>query len=317
MLQNGQPVAYASRALTETQQRYAQIEREMLAVIYGCEKFHHYIYGRSITIETDHKPLLAIHRKPVYQATPRLQRMLMRLQRYDVQLKYVPGKEMFISDALSRAFLKECKETLVNEDIDVNFFEQELPMTEKKLQELKDATEADEQFQTLADIVRVGWPETREQVPTCVRMFWNFRDEITVLNGLLYKGQSVMIPSSLRRQMLTKLHEPHLGIVKTKQRARNIIFWPNMNYDLEQLIQSCATRSENQTSNNLSFHMKYRILLGQRLEQTFFISRAKTICYWWIITRNTQTSYHFQIYEPDLPLQHAKQYSLEMAYMYH
>lgn len=249
LLQNGQPVAYASRALTETQQWYAQIEREMLAVIYGCEKFHHYIYGRSITIETDHKPLLAIHRKPVYQATPRLQRMLMRLQRYDVQLKYLPGKEMFISDALSRAFLKECKETLVNEDIDVNFIEQELPMTEKKLQELKDATEADEQFQTLADIVRVGWPETREQVPTCVRMFWNFRDEITVLNGLLYKGQSVMIPSSLRRQMLTKLHEPHLGIVKTKQRARNIIFWSNMNYDLEQLIQSCGVCNSFRKSN--------------------------------------------------------------------
>ncbi|XP_065941318.1 retrovirus-related Pol polyprotein from transposon 297 [Magallana gigas] len=249
LLQNGQPVAYASRALTETQQRYAQIEREMLAVIYGCEKFHHYIYGRSITIETDHKPLLAIHRKPLYQATPRLQRMLMRLQRYDVQLKYVPGKEMFISDALSRAFLKECKETLVDEDIDVNFIEQELPMTEKKLQELKDATEADEQFQTLADIVRVGWPETRDQVPTCVRMFWNYRGEITVLNGLLYKGQSVMIPSSLQRQMLTKLHEPHLGIVKTKQRARNIIFWPNMNFDIEQLIQSCGVCNSFRKSN--------------------------------------------------------------------
>lgn len=181
---------------------------------------------------------------------------------------------------------------------------------------MKDATEADEQFQTLADIVRVGWPETREQVPTCVRMFWNYRGEITVLNGLLYKGQSVMIPSSLRRQMLTKLHEPHLGIVKTKQRARNKIFWPNMNYDMEQLIQSCGVCNSFRKSNNLSFHLKYRILLGQRLEQTFFISRAKTIkfCYWWIIIRNTQTSYHFQIYEPILPLQHAKQYSLEMAY---
>ncbi|XP_061196319.1 uncharacterized protein K02A2.6-like [Saccostrea echinata] len=166
--------------------------------------------------------------------------MLMRLQRYDVQLKYVPGKEMFISDALSRAYLKECKETLVDENIDVNYIEQELSMTEEKLQELKDATEADEQFQTLADIVRVGWLEMRSQVSTCVRMFWNYRDEITVLNGLLYKGQSVMIPLSLRRQMLNRLHEPHLGIVKIKQRARNIIFWPNMNYDIKQLIQSCG-----------------------------------------------------------------------------
>lgn len=249
LLQNGQPVAYASRALTETQQRYAQIEREMLAVIYGCEKFHHYIYGRSVTIETDHKPLLAIHRKPLYQATHRLQRMLMRLQRYDVTLEYVPGKEMFISDALSRAYLQECTESLVDEDIDINFIEQELPMTEGKLQELKDATESDEQFQALADIVRLGWPESRVQVPADIRIFWNYRDEITVLNGLLYKGPAVMIPKLLRHQMLRKLHEPHLGIVKTKQRARNIIFWPNMNYDLEQLIKSCGVCNSFRKSN--------------------------------------------------------------------
>ena len=212
LLQNGQPIAYASRALTETQQRYAQIEREMLADIYGCEKFHHYIYGRSDTIETDHKPLLAIHRKPLYQATPRLQRMLMRLQRYDIQLKYVPGKEMYISDALSRAYLEECNETLVDEDIDVNLIEQELPMTEEKLQELKNATRNDNQLMALANTVQSGWPESRLQVPDCVRMFWNYRDEITVINGLIYKGPAVMIPTSLRRQMLIKLHEPHLGM---------------------------------------------------------------------------------------------------------
>ena len=78
LLQDGHPVAYGSRALTETQKRYAQIEREMLALVYGCEKFHHDIYGRSVTEETDQKPLVAIYNKPLYCATPRLQRMLMR-----------------------------------------------------------------------------------------------------------------------------------------------------------------------------------------------------------------------------------------------
>ena len=83
LLQDKQPVAFASRALTETQTRYAQIERELLAVLYGCEKFHHYIYGRTVTIKTDNKPLLVIHSKSLYRAIRSLQRMLMKLQRYD------------------------------------------------------------------------------------------------------------------------------------------------------------------------------------------------------------------------------------------
>jgi hypothetical protein len=58
-----QPIAYASRALASTQQRYAQIEKELLAVVYGCNKFHQYIYGQTIKVETDHKPLEAIFRK--------------------------------------------------------------------------------------------------------------------------------------------------------------------------------------------------------------------------------------------------------------
>ena len=105
--------------------------------------------------------------------------MLIRLQRYDIQLKYVPEKEMYISDALSRAYLEECNETLVDEDIDVNLLEQELPMTEEKLQKLKNATGNDNQLMALANTVQAGWPESRFQVPGCVRMFWNYRDEIT------------------------------------------------------------------------------------------------------------------------------------------
>lgn len=101
-------------------------------------------------------------------------------------------------------------------------------MTQKRLQELKDATVADEQFQTLADIDSEGWPETLKEVLNCVMIV------PTVLNELLFKGQSEINSSSLRRQMLIKLYEVHLGIVKTTQIARHTMFWPNMKYDIEQ-----------------------------------------------------------------------------------
>ena len=77
ILQDGRPVAYGSRALTDCQRRYAQIEKELLAIVYGCEKFHQYLYGRDIKVESDHKPLESIFKKPIHQAPMRLQRMLL------------------------------------------------------------------------------------------------------------------------------------------------------------------------------------------------------------------------------------------------
>ncbi|CAC5380359.1 unnamed protein product [Mytilus coruscus] len=113
------PVAYASRALTQTQQRYPQIEKETLAIVYGCNKFHKYVYGRQVQIETDHKPLQSIFLKPLHQTPPRLQKQLIALEKYDLKVDYKPGKEMYLADHLSRSFLKETKEVLVP-DLHVN-----------------------------------------------------------------------------------------------------------------------------------------------------------------------------------------------------
>lgn len=249
LMQNGQPVAYGSRALNETQSRYAQIEREMLAVLYGCEKFHHYIYGRRVTIETDHKPLVAIHRKPIHRATPRLQRMLMRLQRYDIELVYKPGKEMFISDALSRAFLEETTEQLVDEELSVSVIEAQLPVSEQKLSEIKLATATDPSLQELSHVVTSGWPSNKKAVHSSISPYWSFKDEITVIDGLLYRGYRLIIPDSLKHEMLAKLHEAHLGIVKTKQRAREIIYWPLMNQDIENMIRQCSVCNKYRNAN--------------------------------------------------------------------
>ncbi|RXN16535.1 dynein heavy chain axonemal [Labeo rohita] len=85
LLQEGHPVAFGSRSLTECQKRYAQIEKELLAIVYGCEKFHQYVYGKTVQVETDHKPLETVFKKSLQKAPPRLQRMLMRLQLYDIR----------------------------------------------------------------------------------------------------------------------------------------------------------------------------------------------------------------------------------------
>ena len=113
LLQDNQPVPYASRALTPIQTRYAQIEKELLPIIFGCEKFHDYIYGRQVNVETDHKPLETIFQKPLHQSPLQLQKMLMKLMCYDLDVEYKKGKKLFIADTLSRAYLPEAGMSLM------------------------------------------------------------------------------------------------------------------------------------------------------------------------------------------------------------
>ena len=88
LLQEGQPVAFASRALTPTESRYAQIEKELLSVAFACERFDTYLYGRDVVhVKTDHQPLEAIFKKDLGSAPKRLQRMLLRSQRYNLDVK--------------------------------------------------------------------------------------------------------------------------------------------------------------------------------------------------------------------------------------
>ena len=102
LLQEGHPVTFASKALTLTEQRYANIEHEMLACVFGAEWFHTYVFGHAFTIESDHKSLEQINLKNLADTPAQLQWMLLRLQNYDVTIKYHPGKEMLVADALSR-----------------------------------------------------------------------------------------------------------------------------------------------------------------------------------------------------------------------
>ena len=102
LLQEGLPVAFASRALTPAEGRYAQIEKELLSVVFACDRFDSYLFGRDVVhVKTDHQPLEAIFKKDLGSAPKRLQRMLLRLQRYNLDVKYQKGSSMVMSDPLS------------------------------------------------------------------------------------------------------------------------------------------------------------------------------------------------------------------------
>ena len=140
LIQGKQPVAYASKALTPTQQTHAQIKKELLAVVFGCAKCAEYIVGRDVTVEWDHKPVEAIM-KPLHVAPLRLQRMLVQFQRFPgVTVVYKRGGSLHLADALSRAHLKEY---LTNaEQLDINLVEHVI--LDQQLAKFVEATKEDE-----------------------------------------------------------------------------------------------------------------------------------------------------------------------------
>ena len=255
LLQNNRPLAYASRALTNAQQNYAQIEKETLAITYGCMKFHQYVFAREVLVESDHKPLQSIFTKPLFKAPARLQRLLLDLQKYDLKVTYKPGKTMFLADALSRNFLQETTEDLKSSELTVNLLTY-LPVTEERYVRIKQATSEDTELQRLTATVLNGWPEKKKDVQVELRPYWNFRDEISCLDGLLFKGHKLVIPKQLRKEYIDIIHQSHQGIVRCKSRARDTIFWLGMSSDIEQAISKCSTCAQNQRSNSKEPMMK-------------------------------------------------------------
>ena len=255
LLQNGQPVAFASRTLTETEQRYAQIEKECLSITFGAHKFSQYISRREkVTVETDHKPLESIFRKSLLDAPSRLQRMLLRLQRYNLEVGYKPGPQMFIADHLSRASIRETGPQ--DEEFQVFAVEVEgmgplnsVNISLERLAQLQKATEQDPIMQTLKTTILVGWPEHREQTPVHIREYWNYREELTLHSGVLFKNQKVVIPKAMRPEMISRIHSSHLGIESCLRKARDLVFWPSMNSEIKEAVIKCSVCAEYQAKN--------------------------------------------------------------------
>ena len=95
------PAAYESKSLTDAERRYSNIQHELLAVVFGCIRFHHYLYARKFECHSDHKPLEDMHLKHLSDVPARLQRLLLKLQPYNLTIKYIPGKNAAVADALS------------------------------------------------------------------------------------------------------------------------------------------------------------------------------------------------------------------------
>ena len=230
------PVAYASKALTPCETRYANIEREMLAVAWGCIKFHHYLYGRKFVCQTDHKPLEDIHLKHLSDAPPRLPRLLLKLQPYDITIKYVPGQKVPVADALSRVSPSGKTEI---KGLDVTIHDLTTTLNHVQVEAIQQATREDQVLQMLMQQMMQGWPDHIKLLPVALKPFWQLKEDLSIEQSCVTFQGRFYIPSVLRAGCLKALHQGHPGIVKMKLRAQTSMYWLGLNKEIENHVMHC------------------------------------------------------------------------------
>lgn len=240
MLQGGKPVAFASRSLTDTEKGYAQIEKEFLSIVFAATKFHYFIYGRQVEVLTDHKPLVSVMNKSVGSVvSPRLQRMKIKLLKYQLNLKYLPGKYMYVADLLSRSFIVKPMKDDVEMTEMVHSLTKHLQISEFRKSEFREATLSDVGLAHVLKFFDEGWPTNSKNIPTEAQEYFKYRDNIYIEEGLVFLNDRVIVPISLRAEMLKLLHGAHCGMEKAKARARQVLFWPGITKDIEDMVSRC------------------------------------------------------------------------------
>ena len=240
------PIAFASRSLNPSEQNYCPLERETLSIVFACERFRDYVYGQHFEVCNDHQPLKPIFNNPIGKAPARIQRFMLRLQRYDFKLHYVKGKKMFVTDTLSRAALEDDDSEIPEDELNVyvNSVIKYMPISETRLREFRRETSADTSLRALAKQIKNGWPDHRDDVDHSIRPYFNFSHDLSLNNGMILKCNRIVVPASMQKDMVKVLHTGHPGISKIKSRARSSVYWPGIDSQLEDLVNACSLCQE-------------------------------------------------------------------------
>ena len=242
------PILFASRTLSTSERNYSQVEKEALSLIYGIKKFHRYLYGRSFTLVTDHKPLTTIlgSKKNIPSlAAARLQRWAIILSAYNYNIEFRPTQEHSNADMLSRLPLKENEDECQLLESEATIFNISqidlLPVTQSQL---KIATSRDRTLSQVFRFTKYGWPEAMSGVDKELEPYWSRRNELTIQNGCLMWGIRVVIPPNYREKILQEIHISHSGMSRMKSLARCHVWWPLLDRQIENLCKSCRACQE-------------------------------------------------------------------------
>ena len=187
------------------------------------ENFNDYTFGNKTIVFSDHKLLESIFKKPLHRAPKRLQGMIICLQKYDLEVRYEKGSNMFVADTLSRAFLPAGEQD-ENEFETINMMKY-LPVSEERLMQIQRDTEADDSLQMLKAVIQKSWPEHKSDVPSVISPYFNMRDDISIQDGLIFKGvRTRRVSTSVEERAVKRIHNSHLGVNECLNRARECLY---------------------------------------------------------------------------------------------
>jgi hypothetical protein len=244
LLQDGHLVSCGSRALSPSEHNYSVSEKEMLAICFATHKFHNFIFGYRVLVQTDHQPLVPMFKKEIHKIGSRtLQRLRLKLLNYDIDVNYLPGKFMFVADMLSRLFNNNPVDDDPTMFETVHSLSSCLPVNDSLKCDLVNATAEDGTLQQLVKFIQVGWPKNRTQVPDPIIPYYKVRNELFCEDGLvLFNDENsvrIVVPTVLRPKMLKIVHAGHMGVDKCKYRAKQAFYWPSMSDHVILFVKMC------------------------------------------------------------------------------
>ena len=240
------PILNISKILLATQRRYSQIQKEALSLVYALKKFHQFLYGRKFIVVTDHKPLVTLFapdKGTPAMAANRLARWALLVHQYDYTVEYRRSKDHGNADALSRlpfsndtSFDGEEMEDDVDSVCLVRTISRQINPNNPLL--VVRETAKDPILAQVMRFVKEGWPHAFSEE---LKDFKKLENSLSTENGCVFYGLRVIIPSTLRNHILNLLHLGHFGMQRMKQLARSTVYWPRIDFDIEDLCRKCTS----------------------------------------------------------------------------
>lgn len=224
-------ISYASRSLSQTEQKYAQTEKEALALVWAMEKYHYYIFGREVELVTDHKALEVIF-SPKAKPCARIERWVLRLQSYRYKVVYKPGKTN-IADPLSRLCVARVNNTGKNDDAYVKWITTYAEPKAIKLEQINAESAKD------TTILAVKQAMENKTWSDATKFYKHIESELCFNDDILLRGTRIVIPTSLVDRALELAHEGHPGMSVMKKRLRAKVWWPKMDTDVDKYVKKC------------------------------------------------------------------------------
>ena len=236
-------VSCASRKLTPSEQKYSTGEREALACLWAIERWHTYLWGREFELVTDHKPLITLLSSFGTGHQPmRIARWSARLLNYNYTVKYKPGEENAVADALSRLPVEVTEDSCYPDAREefgsvCNIVFDESGISKSDFSE---SCTSDEVYTSVANYIVKGWPVDQRHIEKNLLPYYRIREELSLHEDIIFRGDRVVVPTDLQCGLVDKAHEAHQGIVRTKQRLRQLYWFPKMDSLVQEKVKHCV-----------------------------------------------------------------------------